>query len=152
MDSTLTRRLAGAAALTLLVGAAGASPAAAQTHCKAPTEPGWRSCLSTAHRAIDGGPLVRLTKARPRLVVRDDHCPAHRVRRTVVIRTEDGRRLARAGTRSVCRRGVARWIVNLKLEVDLMDGTVIRSYWSGIDDSGDGGPAVELKAKAKPKD
>jgi len=147
MDPTLTRRLAGAAGLTLLVGAAAVSPAAAQSPCRAPEEPGWHSCLTVSHRAIDGGPEVRLTKARPRLVVRSAACPARRVRRTVVIRTDDGERLARASTRSRCRRGVARWRVNLRLEVDLMEGTVVRSYWSGIADSGNAAPAVELKAR-----
>jgi hypothetical protein len=145
MDSTLMRRLAGTAGLTLLVGAAASSPAAAQPRCAAPAE-GWHSCLSTAHRAIDGGPKVRLTKARPRLVVRYDACPAQRLRRTVVIRTDGGKRLGRASARSRCHNGVARWVVNLRLEADLMDGTVVRSYWSGIADSGDRAPAVELKA------
>jgi hypothetical protein len=146
MDCISKRRLAGTAALALLVGAASASPAAAQSRCTAPAEPGWHSCLSTAHRTIDDGPELRLTKARPRLVVRYDRCPARSERRTVTIRIDGGRRLARERVRSVCRRGVARWILNLDLNVDLTDGTVVRSYWSGIPDSGDAAPAVELKA------
>src|SRR5215217_5365584 len=137
MDSLSKRRLVGSAALTLLAGALSAAPAAAQSPCKAPAEPGWHSCLTTAHRAIDGGPEVRLTKVMPRLVVRYDACPAHRVRRTVVIRTDEGRRLGRTTVRSRCHRGVARWSVNLKLDVDLVEGTIVRSNWSGIADSGD---------------
>lgn len=138
--------MVGTVALTLLAGAAATSPAAAQSGCAAPAEPGWHSCLSTAHRTIDDGPEVKLIKARPRLVVRYDECPARRLRRTVSVRTDDGKRLGRASARSRCRSGIARWIVNLKLDVDLMDGTVVRSFWSGIPDSGDGAPAVELKA------
>jgi hypothetical protein len=145
MDFLSKRRLVGSAALTLLAGALSAVPAAAQSRCTAPAEPGWHSCLTTAHRAIDGGPEVRLTKAMPRLVVRYEACPAHRLRRTVVIRTDAGRRLGRTTVRSRCRHGVARWSANLRLDVDLMEGTVVRSNWSGIADSGDAAPAVELK-------
>jgi hypothetical protein len=148
MDPIPKRRLVGTAALALLAGALSASPAAAQSRCTAPAEPGWHSCLTTAHRTIDEGPQVRLVRASPRLVVRDDACPARRLRRTVVIRTDDGRRLGRATVRSRCRRGVARWAVDLRLEVDLTDGTVVRSHWSGIADSGDAAPAVKLKASA----
>jgi hypothetical protein len=146
MDRITKRRLVGTAALALLAGAVAASPAAARAGCSAPAEPGWHSCLTVAHRTIDGGPEIRLTKALPRLVVRYDACPARRLRRTVVIRTDDGERLGRAGTRGRCRNGVARWSVNLRLDVDVVDGTVVRSYWSGIADSGDAAPAVELKA------
>ena len=146
MDCISKRRLVGTAALALLAGAASASPAAAQSRCTAPAERGWHSCLTTAHRAIDDGPELRLTKARPRLVVRYDRCPARSARRTVTIRIDGGRRLARERVRSVCRRGVARWIVNVELDVDLKDGTVVRSHWSGIPDSGDVAPSVELKA------
>jgi hypothetical protein len=146
MDCIPARRLVGTAALALLVGAATASPAAAQSGCAAPAEPGWHSCLTIAHRTIDDGPEVRLTQARPRLVVRYDECPAQRIRRSVVIRTDDGERLGRTSTRARCHRGVARWSVNLRLDVDLTDGTVVRSYWSRIADSGDAAPAVELEA------
>lgn len=147
MDCIPARRLLGTAALALLVGAASASPAAAKSSCAAPAEPGWHSCLTTAHRAIDGGPEVKLTKARPRLVVRYAACPANRQRRTVVIRTDDGERLGRTTARSRCRNGVARWSVNLKLDVDLIEGTVVRSRWSGIPDAGDAAPGVELEAR-----
>lgn len=147
MDFISKRRLGGTVTLALLAGAASASPAAAQSRCTAPEKVGtWHSCLTTAHRAIDDGPELRLTKARPRLVVRYDRCPARNERRTVVIRTGEGRRLARERVRGTCRRGVARWILNVALDVDLTDGTVIRSYWSGIADSGDRAPEVELEA------
>jgi hypothetical protein len=147
MDFISKRRVVRTAALALLVGAASASPAAAQPPCTAPAEPGWHSCLTTAHRTIGDGPELRLTKARPRLVVRGDRCPARAERRTVTIRVDGGRRLARERVRGTCRRGVARWIVDLTLDVDLRDGTVVRSYWSGIRDA-DGAPSVKLKASA----
>ena len=134
------------AALTLLAGATLASPAAGQSRCAAPDQNGWRSCLSTSHRTIDDGPMVRLLEARPRLVVRDDRCPARNARRTVVVTTGDGRRLDRETVRATCKRGVSRWIVNLSLEVDLPGGTVVHSRWSGIADAGDSAPEVELQA------
>ena len=140
------RRLVGTAALALVVGAASATPAAAQARCTAPDDPGWHSCLSTVHRPIDNGPMVRLTKVRPRLVVRGERCLERRIRRTVVIRTAGGRSLGRTAVRSRCRRGIARWIVGLRLDVDLREGTVVRSYWSGIADPGDAAPAVRLRA------
>jgi len=146
MDRISKRRLVGMAALALLAGAASATPAAAQSRCTAPKKVDtWHSCLATAHRAIEDGPELMLTKARPRLVFRYDRCPARNLRRTVVIRTGDGRRLAREQVRGTCRRGVARWILNIDLEVDLTDGTTVRSYWSGIADSDDRAPEVELK-------
>ena len=147
MDRIPTRRLAGTVALALLAGAAAAAPAAGQSGCTAPAKAGaWHSCLTTAHRTIDDGPELQLTQARPRLVVRYKACPARRVRRTVAIRTKDGERLGRTSVRSRCRRGVARWIANLALDAELMDGTVVRSFWSGIADSGAAAPSVELKA------
>src|ERR687894_156957 len=103
MDFISMRRLAGTAAPALLVGAASASPAAAQSGGTAPAEPGWHSCLTVAHRAIDDGPELRLTTARPRLVVRYDRCPARAERRTVTIRLDGGRRLARERVRGTCR-------------------------------------------------
>jgi hypothetical protein len=143
MHSTPWRRTTGAAILAVLAGAASASPAAAQARCTAPDEPGWHSCLTTAHRAIDGGPAIRLTMARPRLVMRVERCPERNERRRVVVRTDDGERLAHAGVRSRCRRGVARWSVDLRLDVDLTEGAVVLSYWSGIPDSSTA-PGVEL--------
>ena len=146
MDCISKRRLAGTAALALLAGALSGSPAAAQSRCTAPKEVGWHSCLSTAHRAIDDGPELRLTRARPRLVVRYDRCPARTEHRTVVLRTDGGRRIARERVSARCRRGIARFTLNQRLSVDLTDGTVVRSRWSGVPDSGDVAPSVELDA------
>jgi hypothetical protein len=123
-----------------------ASPAAAQSRCTAPEKPGWHSCLTASSRAIDDGEMVRLTTVRPRLVVRyKDGCPAGADRRTVAIRTGDGDRLVRERDNSRCRRGVARYDVKLRLDVDLPAGTVLRSYWTGIPDA-DKAPAVTLTA------
>jgi len=146
MDCISKRRLAGTAALALLAGVLPASPAAAESRCTAPKTVAWHSCLSTAHRAIDDGPELRLTKARPRLVVRYDRCPARIERRTVVLRTDDGLRVARERVRARCTRGIVRFTLNLRLSVDLTDGTVVRSRWSRVPDSGDVAPRVALEA------
>ncbi len=75
--------------------------------------------------------MLRLTTVRPRLVVRyADGCPEGADRRTVAIRTADGERLVRARINSRCRRGVARYDVNLRLDLELRAGTVLRSFWS----------------------
>lgn len=130
----------------LLVTAATASPASAQARCTAPDEPGWHSCLTVSHRAIEGSSDVRLTTARPRLVERyADGCAAAADRRRVVVRTGDGDRLGAVTVGSRCRRGVARWSAHLQLDVDVPEGTVVRSYWSGIRD-GDSAPRVRLRA------
>jgi hypothetical protein len=122
-----------------------ASPAAAQARCPAPEKPGWRSCLTASHRTTDGGQTIHLTKVRPRLVARyQDGCPTGADRRTVAIRA-DGELLVRARVNSRCRRGVARYDVTLRLDLDLPEGTVVRSNWSGIPD-GATAPSVELKA------
>jgi hypothetical protein len=145
MDCISMRRSVGMAALVLLVGATFASPAAGQSQrCQAPEKNGWHSCLTTSHRTIDDGPEVRLVEARPRLVMRADRCPERAERRSVVIRTGDGDRLGRETVRGTCKRGVTRWVVDLTLNVDLPGGTVVRSRWSGIADSGDGAPKVKL--------
>jgi hypothetical protein len=121
-----------------------ASPAAAQSRCTAPDEPGWHSCLAASSRAIDGE-TVQLTKVRPRLVVRyDDACPRGADRRTVAIRTADGEPLGRARVSSRCKRGVARYELTLRLDVVVPRGTVVRSYWTGIADNRTA-PRVELK-------
>lgn len=122
-----------------------ASPASAQSVCTAPERPGWHSCLTAASRAIGGdGETVRLTSVRPRLVVRyADGCPKGADRRTVAIRS-GGERLARERVDGRCRRGVARYDVKLRLDLEVPAGTVVRSYWTGIPDAGSA-PEVELK-------
>jgi hypothetical protein len=133
--------------VALLATAATASPAAAQARCTAPADPGWHSCLTASHRAIDDGEFIRLTKLQPRLVMRlADGCPPSAERRTVIIRTAGGDRLARARVDSTCRRGVARWNIKLDVEAELRAGTVVRSYWSGIADNRKA-PRVKLNAE-----
>ena len=119
-----------------------ASPAAAQKRCNAPEKPGWRSCLTATHRTTDEQTM--LSKVRPRLVVRyEDGCPKGADRRTVAIRTDDGELLVRARVNSHCRRGVARYDATLRLDVELEQRTVVRSFWSGIPDE-ESAPGVEL--------
>jgi hypothetical protein len=122
--------------VALLAAAATATPAAAQSRCTAPDEPGsWHSCLTASHHATGNATEIHLTKARARLAIRyEDGCPKGADRRTVVLRTGDGERLARATVRSRCRRGVARWDARLDIGLDLPKGTVVRSLWSGIAD------------------
>jgi hypothetical protein len=123
-----------------------ASPASAQSRCTAPERPGWHSCLTASSRAIEDGEMLRLTTVRPRLVVRyADACPEGPDRRTVAIRTGDGERLVRARINSRCRRGVARYYVKLRLDLDVPAGTRLKSLWSGIADD-ESAPEVELKA------
>jgi hypothetical protein len=122
-----------------------ASPASAQSRCTAPEKPGWHSCLTASHRAIDGE-MVHVTTVRPRLVVRyRDECPSGADRRTVAIRTSDGERLGRVSISSRCRRGVARYDVKLRLDIDVPAGTIVRSLWTGIADN-ELGPKVKLKS------
>jgi hypothetical protein len=133
--------------VALLAGATFASPAAGQARCTAPAKPGWHSCLTASHRAGDDERMIRLTKLQPRLAMRyADGCPSGADRRTVVIRTGGGDRIARARMASTCRRGVARWSLDLDLEVDLRAGTVVRSFWSGIPDNRKA-PRVKLNAR-----
>jgi hypothetical protein len=132
--------------VALLAAAATASPASAQAPCTAPDEPGWHSCLTVSHRAIDGSPAVRVTTARPRLVARyADGCRRGAKRRRVVVRTGAGERLGAARVTRRCRRGVARWTARLQLDVDLPAGSVVRSFWSGIRDDASA-PRVRLRA------
>jgi hypothetical protein len=132
--------LAGVSLAALLA----ASPASAQSRCKAPDKPGWRSCLAASSHAVDGE-MVHLTKVRPRLVVRyDDACPRGADRRTVAIRTVDGEPLGRGRVSSRCKRGVARYDITLQLDVDVPRGTVVRSFWTGIADKRTG-PRVTLR-------
>lgn len=146
MSHSPARRLGGATVLALIAGVVSASPAAAQARCDAPEKPGWRSCLTVSHRAIEGSHDLDVTKARPRLVERFEHCPAQRVARRVVIRTGD-KRLGATTVRSRCSDGVARWAVLVELEVTVKDGTVIRSFWSGVEDTDADAPRVRLKAR-----
>jgi hypothetical protein len=135
-------RTIGLAGVTLTAALA-TSPAAAQSRCTAPDEPGWHSCLTASHRLAEDGTAIQLTKVRPRLVVRyEDACPKRADRRTVAIRS-DGEQLARARVTSRCKRGVARYDVTLRLDVELPEGTVVRSFWSGISD-GATAPKVKL--------
>jgi hypothetical protein len=134
--------LAGVTLVALLT----ASPASAQSRCTTPEKPGWHSCLTASSHAIEDGEMRRLTTVRPRLVVRyADRCPEGADRRTVAIRNGDGERLVRARINSRCRRGVARYDVKLRLDLDVPAGTVLRSFWSGIADD-ESAPEVELKA------
>jgi len=145
MPHCFGRRVAGATVLAILACVAAASSASAQSRCAAPEKPGWHSCLSVAHQAIDGGPTIRVTKARPRLVYRYDRCPARDARRTVVVSTDDGRRLGKAVVRGTCEKGVARWVAAILVDRDLHEGTVVRSRWSGVPDAGKTAPSVKLK-------
>jgi hypothetical protein len=143
MHPSIGRRLAGATLVALLAGAASTSPAAAQARCTAPAEPGWHSCLTASHRLAEDAGAIHLRKVRPRLVVRyEEGCPDGADRRTVVIRVQ-GEQLVRARVNSRCKRGVARYDATLRLDVELPEGTVVRSFWSGIPD-GATAPKVKL--------
>ena len=110
-----------------------AAPSAAAKPCSVPDEGAWHSCLSALHLKLATGD-VRLTRATPTLVINYGTCPGHLAKRTVVLRTGKGKKLERARVHSRCRKGVARFRVNLRDQIDLPSGTVIRSYWSGIPD------------------
>lgn len=133
MNAVLARRAA-VALLVSSLAAAAASPAATAKPCAPPADAGWRSCLSTAHVRLEDG-RVRLKRARPRLVVRYDVCPASLRRRTVAVRSRGGRLLDRAAVEGKCRNGVARWVITLRPEeADLRSGAVVRSFWAGVAD------------------
>jgi hypothetical protein len=124
--------------IVLAVAAAAAAVAApgasAESTCSAPDEPAWHSCLTTRHLALPDGD-VQLTRATPTLVVRlAGPCPARLAKRTVVLRTQKGARLARAKVAGHCRDDVARFRVNIRPKLELPRGTVVRAYWSGIAD------------------
>lgn len=123
-------------ALVATATVASAAPAAgAKTTCSVPEEPAWHSCLTARHVALANG-NVMLTRATPALVIRLDHpCPAHLGRRTVVLRTKQGKRLAKQRVSGHCRKDVARFRVDLRPAVELPSGTVVRTFWSGIADS-----------------
>ncbi len=137
----IARRAAGALLALALGAAAGADPAAAAP-CK-PPEAGWRSCLTTAHVGLEDG-RVRLKRARPRLVMHVDSCPATLRNRTVAVRARVGRLLVRGTVRGRCADGVARWAITLRPEeADLQRGAVVRSLWTGVADK-DRAPTVKL--------
>jgi hypothetical protein len=136
------RRWTLALAATGIVTALAVPSAAAKSPCSVPDEPAWHSCLSALHLKLPNG-VVRLTRATPTLVIRYDACPAQLAKRTVVLRTGKGEKLERARVRGRCRNGVARFRVNLRDQIDLPSGTVIRSYWSGIPDHKKG-PKITL--------
>jgi hypothetical protein len=123
-----------------------APAASAAPHCSAPNALTWHSCLSAGHRAINGTHNVRLTKASAILVIRMSACPAAVPSRRVVIRTDDRHRIARQRVDGTCKHNIARWKLNVKPDVDLPSGTVIRSYWSAIPDS-NSAPGVTLGKK-----
>jgi hypothetical protein len=143
MNAAIARRAAVAVAIAVL-SAAGAAPAtAAAKPCMPPAGSGWSSCLSTAHVGLEDG-RVRLKRARPRLVVRYDVCPATLRRRTVALRARGGRLLDRASVSGKCSDGVARWAITLRPEdADLQPGAVVRSLWTGVADK-DRAPRVKL--------
>jgi hypothetical protein len=141
----MPRSIGIATLVALLAAAASASPAAAQSRCKAPEKAGsWHSCLSASHQIAEDPDQVHLSTARARLAVRyREGCPEGADRRTVVFRTGAGDRLGRMTLRSKCRRGVARWDARVEIEEDLPKGTVVRSFWSGIADN-QSAPRVKL--------
>jgi len=111
-----------------------APTASAKSKCTVPGEPAWHSCLTARHAALSTG-AVRLIRATPMLVIRlEARCPARLRRRTVVLRTKAGARIASARVTGTCRNGVARYRVTLRPELDVERGTVVRSYWTGIKD------------------
>jgi hypothetical protein len=114
-----------------------ASPAAsAKSTCSVPDEPAWHSCLTARHVLLANG-NVKLTRATPSLVIRlSKPCPAHLAKRTVVLRTKKGEKLARAKVTGSCHKDVARYRVNIRpTDLEVAPRTVVRSYWSAIADN-----------------
>jgi hypothetical protein len=108
--------------------------ASAKTTCSVPDEPAWHSCLTARHVTLASG-AVQLTRATPTLVMRlADGCPDHLAKRKVVVRTNHGNKIISGKVAGRCRKGVARFRVNLRPDVAVPAGTVIRSFWSGIRD------------------
>jgi hypothetical protein len=130
------------------VGAIAAPSASAAPACSTPSELTWHSCLTAGHRKVLHTDNVRLTRATAVLVVRMSACPADVPSRRVVIRTDKRKRVARERVEGTCKHNVARWRLRVKPdEFDVRAGTVIHSYWSGIDD-GDDAPSVKLGKKS----
>ena len=131
----------------IAITAATATPAAAAApRCSVP-ETSWHSCLSAAHRAVEGTNKVRLMRATPILIVRYDACPAN-LHRRVVIRTNRGKRLAAKSLDGTCENGIARFKTTMRPEIDVRAGTIVRSYWSHLDDE-DNAPGVKLGKRKK---
>jgi hypothetical protein len=106
----------------------------AKSTCSVPHEPAWHSCLTARHVALASGDVL-LRRATPALVIRlGEACPAHLAKRKVVLRTGKGRKLASEKVAGHCQGGVARFRVNLRPNLELPHGTVVRTFWSGIED------------------
>ena len=123
-----------------------AAPAAsaAPSDCSVPTNTAWHSCLSAGHRAVVGTNKVRLTRVTPALVIRVNACPERVIRRKVQVRTRKGDLIARKRANGHCRRGVIRYRVNVRPDIELRVNTVIKSFWSRLADE-DSAPSVKLK-------
>lgn len=117
---------------------------AAPSDCSVPDHPAWHSCLSAGHRAVEGTNKVRLTRVTPALVIRLTACPDQLIRRKVAVRTRSGDLIVRKRVTGHCRKGVARWRVVLRPDVELRVNTVIQSFWSRLADE-DRAPKVKLK-------
>lgn len=142
MNTITARRLAGALLATAVATGVATTPATAAPRCKPPAER-WHSCLSTAHQRL-AGDEVRLKRANAQLVVRYADCPTRGLRRTVVIRDDEGARLLRERVKGTCRNGLGRWKLAVRnLDIVLPRGTVVRSFWSGVADADDA-PKVKL--------
>ena len=140
----MRRRVTVITATAAAVGAIFAPTAAAKSPCSVPDHPAWHSCLSAGHRPVVGTDQVRLTRASATLVVRSAACPPQLIRRTVALRTRKGQLLARKRVTGRCRNGVSRWRTNLRPNLDLARGTVVRSFWSRLADE-DQAPSVKLE-------
>jgi hypothetical protein len=104
----------------------------------------WHSCLSAGHRAVAGTNNVRLTRVTPALVIKAAACPEHVIRRKVAVRTRGGDLIARKRVKGHCRKGVIRYKVTIRPDIELRVNTVIKSFWSRLGDE-DSAPSVKLK-------
>ena len=110
-----------------------------------PDHPAWHSCLSAGHRAVVGTNRVRLTRVTPKLVIRlPAACPEHVFRRRVQVRTRSGDLIVRKRVAAHCRKGVIRYRVIIRPDIELRVNTVIKSFWSRLPDD-DSAPSVKLK-------
>ena len=116
--------------------------------CSPPAGLTWHSCLGAAHKAIPGtNNFVTVTKASAELVVRMSSCPADVPSRRVVVRTEKRKRIVRKRVQGTCKHHIARWRLDAEPKNKIVKGgTIIHSYWSGIDDS-DNAPSVKIGKK-----